>query len=54
MKEKALILGVIAVAAGCAKNEINIVQHEGYTVVTQTRGPELGYNESSGDRKSVV
>lgn len=51
MEKKAFILGVIAIAAaGCAKNEINIIHHDGYTIVSQTRGPELGYNEDSGVR----
>ena len=54
MEKKAFILGVIAIAAaGCAKNEINIIHHDGYTIVSQTRGPELGYNEDQQGAASV-
>ena len=49
MTKRALTLATIAVlTAGCAKNEISIERHDGYTIVSQTRGPELGYSETSG------
>lgn len=39
---------IAVLTAGCAKNEISIERHDGYTIVSQTRGPELGYSETSG------
>lgn len=39
---------IAVLTTGCAKNEISIERHDGYTIVSQTRGPELGYSETSG------
>ena len=49
MEKRTLTLAIIVLlAAGCVKNEISVERRDGYTVVSQTRGAELGYCDTSG------
>ena len=42
------IASALAVFCGCAQNQINFDERDGYTLVTQTKGPTLGYSPASG------
>ena len=50
MKIQKLFIGFLAVAllAGCAGNEITSTEEDGFNLVSQTKGPALGYSPESG------
>ena len=47
MKHISTLLVVLAICA-CSTNKINTESYETWNVVTQTKGPDLGYSPSSG------
>jgi hypothetical protein len=36
---------ILILAAACACQQYSVTEHEGYDVMTQRRGPALGYSE---------
>ena len=46
------IIGLMALAAACCcactPNEISVEHHDTWSVVKQTKGPDLGYSHASG------
>ena len=41
-------LFIVLFAAACSPNEVQVEEHDGYTVLLQTKGPALCYSPSSG------